>query len=48
MEDKIESEKDRSVEVRGVKDKVNHNVYKQVDDLESLKSKENELRRRLE
>ncbi len=47
LEDMIQEEKDKSFELRGMKDKANHNVYKVVAEAEDNKYKEQELVKRL-
>lgn len=39
IEDKIENEKHKTYEIRGIKDKSNHQLYKMAEDNERLKMK---------
>ena len=47
LEDRIQVEKDKSFELRGIKDKSNHTIYKTVSENEEARSKVEELERRL-
>lgn len=47
LEDRLREERQRQVELRAVKDKVSHQIYKGTDELGDLRVKEEELIRRL-
>lgn len=47
LEDLLQVEKDRLHELRAIKDKSNHHVYKTVADSEEMRMKEQDLTKKL-
>lgn len=47
LQDRIDEEKRRQVELRAIKDKLSHNHYKSTDDMNSMREREAELLKNL-